>query len=58
MARQFLSRGVSTMLLFGGATNGFYEALGAERLFSDTDEFHGGYGWRDLYTLVANCPDR
>jgi ribosomal protein S18 acetylase RimI-like enzyme len=35
VARQFLSRGIVSMLLFGEATspsNGFYEAFGAERL--------------------------
>ena len=58
VARQFLSRGVASMLLFGEATNpsnGFYEAFGAERLYSDSGEFHGAYGWRDLHTLVAKC---
>ena len=34
-------------------SNGFYEAFGAERLYSDSGEFHGGYGWRDLGTLLA-----
>jgi hypothetical protein len=46
------------MLLFGEATspsNGFYEAFGAERLYSEKGDFHGGYGWRDLDTLVARC---
>jgi ribosomal protein S18 acetylase RimI-like enzyme len=58
VARQFLSRGVTSMLLFGEATNpsnGFYEAFGAERLFSDTGEFNGAYGWRDLPMLVGKC---
>jgi len=39
------------MLLFGDAanpSNGFYEAFGAERLYSADGEFHGGYDWRDL----------
>ena len=59
VARRFLMQGIESMLLFGEArnpSNGFYEALGAERLFSDSGEFHGGYGWRDLRTLVARCP--
>ena len=46
------------MLLFGDAanpSNGFYEAFGAVRLYDDTGEFHGGYGWRDLGELVARC---
>jgi hypothetical protein len=44
------------MRLFGEATNpstGFYERFGAERLYSESGEFHGGYGWRDLNALVA-----
>jgi len=58
VARRFLSRGIASMLLFGEATspsNGFYEAFGAERLYSEKGDFHGGYGWRDLDTLVARC---
>ena len=58
VARRFMERGVTSMLLFGDAanpSNGFYEAFGAERLYSDTGEFNGGYGWRDLGTLVERC---
>jgi GNAT superfamily N-acetyltransferase len=58
VARQFLSQGIASMLLFGEATspsNGFYEAFGAERLYSEKGEFHGAYGWRDLHVLVAKC---
>jgi ribosomal protein S18 acetylase RimI-like enzyme len=58
VARRFLERGVTSMLLFGDAqnpSNGFYEAQGAERLYSKAGEFHGGYGWRDLRSLVARC---
>src|SRR5439155_13054843 len=60
VARRFLSQGVSSMLLFGEArnpSNGFYEALGAERLFSAAGEFHGDYGWRDLRKLASICPE-
>jgi L-amino acid N-acyltransferase YncA len=60
VAHQFLSQGVTSMLLFGDAnnpSNGFYEAFCAEHLYSDTGEFHGGYGWRDLRLLVARCGD-
>jgi hypothetical protein len=49
------------MLLFGDASNpsnGFYESFGAERLYSDKGEFHGGYGWRDLDRLAAICAKR
>jgi ribosomal protein S18 acetylase RimI-like enzyme len=55
VARRFLDRGITSMLLFGDArnpSNGFYERLGAERLFSSKGEFHGGYGWRDLRELT------
>jgi ribosomal protein S18 acetylase RimI-like enzyme len=58
VAARFIERGVHSMLLFGEATNpsnGFYEAFGAERLYSCSGEFHGGYGWRDLRKLVAQC---
>jgi ribosomal protein S18 acetylase RimI-like enzyme len=59
VARRFLERGITSMLLFGeprNPSNGFYETLGAEKLFSKTGEFHGGYGWRDLRKLVSICP--
>jgi ribosomal protein S18 acetylase RimI-like enzyme len=58
VARRFVERGVTSMLLFGDATNpsnGFYEAFGAERLYSTSGEFHGGYGWRHLHLLVQRC---
>ncbi len=60
VARRFIERGVTSMLLFGEATNpsnGFYEAFGAERLYSPEGKFHGGYGWRDLRLLVARCAE-
>jgi L-amino acid N-acyltransferase YncA len=59
VARRFLSQGISSMLLFGDArnpSNGFYEALGASKLFAANGEFHGGYGWRDLGWLAFICP--
>jgi ribosomal protein S18 acetylase RimI-like enzyme len=55
VARRFMERGITSMLLFGDAanpSNGFYEAFGATRLYSDAVEFHGGYGWPDLRALV------
>jgi len=58
VARRFVEEGVNSMLLFGDAnspSNGFYEALGGERLVSDSGEFHGGYGWRDLGALITRC---
>ena len=58
VAREFLNRGMTSMLLFGEATNptnGFYERFGAERLLGSNGEFHGGYGWRDLHVLAGTC---
>ncbi len=58
VARRFVEGGVGSMLLFGDAespSNGFYEAFGAERLYSEQGEFHGGYGWRDLGELIGRC---
>ena len=58
VARRFIERGITSMLLFGDAanpSNGFYEVFGAERLYSRSGEFHGGYGWRDLQRLAAKC---
>jgi ribosomal protein S18 acetylase RimI-like enzyme len=55
-AERFLANGVTSMLLFGDASspsNGFYEAMGAHRLYSAEGEFHGGYGWSDLRALAA-----
>jgi ribosomal protein S18 acetylase RimI-like enzyme len=60
VARRFVEEGVNSMLLFGDAnspSNGFYEALGGERLVSDSGEFHGAYGWRDLGALITRCCD-
>jgi ribosomal protein S18 acetylase RimI-like enzyme len=59
VSRRFLARGIDSMLLFGDASNpsnGFYEAMGAERLYAPGGEFHGGYGWRDLQALAQKCP--
>jgi ribosomal protein S18 acetylase RimI-like enzyme len=59
VARRFLRQRITSMLLFGEArnpSNGFYEAMGAERLYDAAGEFHGGYGWRDLAALAAACP--
>jgi GNAT superfamily N-acetyltransferase len=58
VARRFLEREISSMLLFGDAknpSNGFYEAMGGERLISSGGEFHGGYGWHDLNDLMRFC---
>jgi ribosomal protein S18 acetylase RimI-like enzyme len=58
VAGRFVSQGTRSMLLFGDArnpSNGFYEHLGAVRLFSPEGEFHGGYGWPDLGALIARC---
>lgn len=58
VARRFLARGVTSMLLFGDAanpSNGFYEAFGAERFYAENGAFHGAYGWRDLRVLLEKC---
>ena len=58
IARRFLSQGITSMVLFGEATNpscGFWEALSGERLYTANGEFHGGYGWRDLRSLASLC---
>jgi len=57
VARRFLERGMSSLLLFGEAnnpTNGFYETMGGERLFGRNGDFHGGYGWRELHELAGS----
>lgn len=57
-AERFLANGVTSMLLFGDArsrSNGFYEAMGGQRLYASNGEFHGGYGWPDLRALSAKC---
>ena len=58
VARRFLERGMSSMLLFGQAdnpSNQFYEAMGGEKIMSEHGEFHGAYGWRDLHALARLC---
>lgn len=55
VAEEFMSRGISSMLLFGDAknpSNGFYERLKADKLFARNGDFHGGYGWTDLHRLI------
>jgi ribosomal protein S18 acetylase RimI-like enzyme len=56
VAQRFISQNIFSMLLFGDAnnkSNGFYEIMGAEKLFANNGAFHGGYGWSDLTKLVA-----
>ena len=53
---RFRDQGVNSMMLFGdaqSAANGFYEAHGAERIYTERCEFHGAYGWPDLRTLTG-----
>lgn len=59
VARRFLSKGITTMVLFGIPQNpscAFHEALGGEKLYAANGEFHGAYGWKDLQKLAAICP--
>jgi len=61
VAHVFLGRGITSMLLFGGAnnqSNTFYERMGGEKLFAKNGEFHGGYGWKDLQRLITFCSMR
>jgi L-amino acid N-acyltransferase YncA len=56
VAREFLSRKIPSMLLFGDAqnpSNTFYELLGADKILTPDGEFHGGYGWPDLSKLAG-----
>ena len=58
VARKFLSKGITNMVLFGVAENPsgyFHEAVGGEKLYSKKGEFHGGYCWRDLKKLASIC---
>ena len=58
VGHEFIRRGISSMLLFGdekNPSNAFYEIMGAEKLIAPNGEFHGGYGWKDLQKLIANC---
>ena len=55
VANEFMLRGIFSMLLFGDAnnpSNGFYERMGAEKLFAKNGDFHGGYGWPNLQKLA------
>lgn len=57
VASEFDNMGISSMLLFGDAnspSNGFYEHLGGEKLYSSSGEFHGGYGWRSFEIIFRN----
>lgn len=57
-AGRFVEHGLNSMLLLGDArsrSNGFYEAMGAEKLYSESGEFHGAYAWRNLRGLAARC---
>jgi ribosomal protein S18 acetylase RimI-like enzyme len=58
VAEKFIQQNISSMLLFGDAksqSNGFYERLGAKKLFAANGEFHGGYGWGELTELARFC---
>ena len=59
VAREFLSRGVASMRFQGSheSVQWFYEAFGAERLYSDSGRSPapGAHGWRDLHVLVPRC---
>lgn len=55
---EFIQRRITSLMLFDDAnnpSNTFYEEMGSEKLFTKSGEFHGGYGWTNLQTLVAKC---
>lgn len=55
-ARRFLERGMTSFILFAELSNptlGFYDRMGGERLLDERGRFQGGYGWRDVRTLLA-----
>ena len=55
-ARRFLERGMHSFILFAEISNptlGFYDRMGGERLLDDRGRFNGGYGWRDVTTLIT-----
>ncbi len=58
VARRFLNKGISNMVLFGTAENPscrFHDTLEGERLYAKNGEFHGGYCWRNLRRLAEIC---
>ncbi len=58
---RFLGKGIHTILLFGNArnpSNYFYEAMGAQKIYSEHGEFHGGYQWTDLEKLIVSCMNK
>jgi hypothetical protein len=59
VARRFLNKGITSMVLFGVPQNpsgNFHEALEGQKLFAKNGDFHGGYGWKDLTRLAEICP--
>ena len=56
-AEEFRQLGITSFLLFGDAnnpSNGFYERMGARRLYAQNGAFHGGYGWNNLEDLLSD----
>lgn len=57
VAHRFTDMGISSMLLFGDANNSsnvFYERMGGVRLYSESGEFHGCYGWTNFDNIPGN----
>jgi len=55
VANRFLDRGITSMVLFGDKNNPscrFHEIMGGKRLYTQTGEFNGGYGWKDLNVII------
>ena len=55
VAEQLLKMDIDSMILFADPNNPnilFYERLGGERVLDDQGVFHGGYGWKDVRSLL------
>jgi len=58
IVQKFLSKGISSMVLFGIPQNPsayFHEAMDGKKLYSKKGEFHGGYGWKNLNEITSIC---
>lgn len=59
VVREFLRRGIHSMVLFGEPSNpsiAFHTAMHGERLLAKNGDFDGGFAWDDLEKLAAICP--
>jgi RimJ/RimL family protein N-acetyltransferase len=57
--KRFLEMGVTSMVLFGEATNpscAFHDAMGGKRMYNEKGIFLGNYSWDDLKQLAKSTP--